>query len=109
MARAHRAATAAASACLRWGDYSGMALDPNGCAFWMTDEYLATSGLNTLTRIGSFAYPSCTTIGNGTLSGTVTDGSSPIAGATVRLGSEDSDDGWQRPLLVQRPGRHVSV
>ena len=29
------------SACIRWGDYSGMALDPNGCEFWETDEYYA--------------------------------------------------------------------
>jgi hypothetical protein len=75
------------SACIRWGDYSGMALDPNGCEFWTTGEYFATTGLNFLTRIGSFHYPNCTTVGNGTLSGTVTDGTNPIAGATVTLGS----------------------
>ncbi|HTS73439.1 MAG TPA: carboxypeptidase regulatory-like domain-containing protein, partial [Gaiellaceae bacterium] len=75
------------STCIRWGDYSGMALDPNGCEFWMTEEYYTTSGLNDLTRIGSFHYPSCTTVGNGTLSGTVTDGSNPISGATVSLGN----------------------
>jgi hypothetical protein len=75
------------SACIRWGDYSGMALDPNGCEFWTTGEYFATTGLNFLTRIGSFHYPNCTTVGNGTLSGTVTDGTNPIAGATVALGS----------------------
>ena len=75
------------SACTRWGDYSGMALDPNGCEFWMSGEYYATTGLNHQTRIGSFHYPGCTTVGNGTLSGTVTDGTSPISGATVALGS----------------------
>ena len=75
------------SACTRWGDYSGMALDPNGCEFWMSGEYYATTGLNHQTRIGSFHYPGCTTVGNGTLSGTVTDGTSPISGATVTLGS----------------------
>ena len=48
------------SACIRWGDYSGMALDPNGCEFWMTGEYYATTGLNHQTRIGSFHYPGCT-------------------------------------------------
>ena len=64
-----------------------MALDPNGCEFWMTGEYYATTGLNDLTRIGSFHYPGCTPVGNGTLSGTVTDGTNPIAGATVTLGS----------------------
>ena len=76
-----------ASACLRWGDYTGMALDPNGCAFWMTNEYYATNGLNFHTRIGAFTFPSCTPVGNGTLSGTVTDGTNPIPGATVSLGS----------------------
>ena len=65
------------SACIRWGDYSGMALDPNGCEFWMTDEYYAMTGLNHQTRIGSFHYPGCTPVGNGTLSGTVTDGGEP--------------------------------
>ncbi len=75
------------AACIRWGDYSGVALDPNGCEFWMTGEYYATTGLNDLTRIGSFHYPGCTPVGNGTLSGTVTDGTNPIAGAVVSLGS----------------------
>ncbi len=64
-----------------------MALDPNGCEFWTTGEYFATTGLNHQTRIGSFHYPGCTTVGNGTLSGTVTDGTNPIAGAVVTLGS----------------------
>ncbi|HET7760074.1 MAG TPA: carboxypeptidase-like regulatory domain-containing protein [Gaiellaceae bacterium] len=76
------------AACTRWGDYSGMSLDPNGCEFWMTGEYYATTGLNDLTRIGSFKLnPACTPVGNGTLSGTVTDGTNPVAGATVSLGS----------------------
>ena len=42
--------------------------------------------MNHQTRIGSFHYPGCTTVGNGTLSGTVTDGSNPISGATLALG-----------------------
>jgi putative transposon-encoded protein len=75
------------AACTRWGDYSGMALDPNGCKFWLTNEYYAVTGLNDQTRIGAFHFPGCTPVGNGTLSGTVTDGTNPIAGATVALGS----------------------
>ena len=75
------------AACVRWGDYSGMALDPNGCQFWMSGEYYATTGLNHQTRIGAFHYPGCTNIGNGTLSGTVTDGANPISGAAIALGS----------------------
>jgi hypothetical protein len=78
------------SACARWGDYSAMTLDPNGCTFWYTNEYYAVDGLNDLTRIGSFAFPSCTPVGaGGTLSGTVTAtvGGAPISGATVTFGS----------------------
>ncbi len=78
------------STCIRWGDYSGMTLDPDGCTFWMTNEYYAVNGLNFLTRIGSFSYPSCTPAGaGGTLSGTVTAtvGGAPIVGATVTLGA----------------------
>jgi hypothetical protein len=75
--------------CTRWGDYSAMTLDPDGCTFWYTNMYYAVDGLNHLTRVGAFALPGCTTVGNGTLTGTVTNSVStaPIAGATVALGS----------------------
>ncbi|HLX09890.1 MAG TPA: carboxypeptidase regulatory-like domain-containing protein [Thermoanaerobaculia bacterium] len=78
------------AACIRWGDYTGLTLDPDGCTFWLTNEYYAADGLSFLTRIGSFSYPSCTPVGaGGTLSGTVTAtvGGAPITGATVSLGS----------------------
>src|SRR6185436_10230798 len=29
------------SACTRWGDYSAMTLDPDGCTFWYTNMYFA--------------------------------------------------------------------
>jgi hypothetical protein len=48
------------AACERWGDYSAMTLDPNGCTFWYTNEYYADLSLNHHTRIGSFRYPGCT-------------------------------------------------
>jgi hypothetical protein len=49
------------SPCHRWGDYSAMTLDPDGCTFWYTNEYYATSGLDDQTRIGKFRLgPSCT-------------------------------------------------
>jgi hypothetical protein len=76
--------------CTRWGDYSAMSLDPNGCTFWFTSEYYATDGLNDLTRIGSFNLPGCTAVGaGGALQGTVTAtaGGAPISGATVALGA----------------------
>jgi hypothetical protein len=77
------------SPCTRWGDYSAMSLDPDGCTFWYTNEYYGVDGLSDLTRIGSFAFPQCTPVGSGgTVSGTVTDNSSnPLSGATVALGS----------------------
>lgn len=80
----------AGSTCARWGEYSAMTLDPDGCTFWMTGEYYAADGLNYQTRIGSFSYPSCTPVGaGGTVSGVVTAavGGAPLNGATVSLGS----------------------
>jgi hypothetical protein len=55
----------------RWGDYSAMTLDPNGCDFWYTSEYYATTSNNWQTRIGSFRLnPNCGT--TGTQSQTIT-------------------------------------
>jgi len=82
------------SPCTRWGDYSAMSLDPNGCTFWYTNEYYGVDGLNDLTRIGSFAFPQCTPVGaGGTVSGTVTDSvtTNPISGAKVLLGSRTTN------------------
>lgn len=78
------------SSCIRWGDYSAMTLDPDGCTFWYTNMYYAVNGLNFLTRIGSFGFSGCTQAGSGgTVQGTVTAavGGTPISGATVALGS----------------------
>ncbi|HXD82953.1 MAG TPA: carboxypeptidase-like regulatory domain-containing protein [Rudaea sp.] len=85
--------TQATSSYNRWGDYSAMTLDPDGCTFWYTNEYYATNSVNWQTRVGSFTYPSCTPVGGGgTLSGTVTDTttSNPIIGATVMLGNRSA-------------------
>src|SRR6185436_7698013 len=73
-----------------WGRQSAMTLDPDGCTFWYTNEYYAANGINYQTRIGSFAFPSCTPVAaGGTISGTVTStpGGAPVAGATVQLGA----------------------
>jgi hypothetical protein len=45
----------------RWGDYSGMTIDPtDDCTFWYTTEYIkATGSFNWSTRVGSFKFPSC--------------------------------------------------
>jgi len=75
----------------RWGDYSAMSLDPDGCTFWFTNEYYATVGGNWQTRIGSFNYgPSaCMLVATGNVSGTVTAtvGGAPIVGAAISFGS----------------------
>jgi hypothetical protein len=80
-----------ASACIRWGDYSAMSLDPDGCTFWYTNMYYAADGLNHQTRIASFGpFSGCTPVGaGGTLSGTVTatTGGAAIQGATVQFGT----------------------
>jgi uncharacterized repeat protein (TIGR01451 family) len=109
--------------CTRWGDYASMSLDPDGCTFWFTSEYYATTGLNHQTRVGSFKYAQCTTIGNGTISGTVTanPGGSPIAGATVTLGSRTTTTdvngnysfsvpaGTYPAMTASFPGRNVAT
>jgi hypothetical protein len=73
----------------RWGDYSTMTLDPDGCTFWFTSEYYAVNGTDWQTRIGSFKFPGCTNVTSGTVMGTVSAsvGGAPISGATVALGS----------------------
>ncbi len=78
--------------CTRWGDYSAMTLDPDGCTFWYTSQYYAVSGLNHLTRIGSFKLTGCTPVGaGGTISGkATTDGTTAISGATIVLGSRST-------------------
>jgi hypothetical protein len=48
----------------RWGDYSAMTIDPDGCTFWYTGEYYdahptTKAADDWLTRIGSFTLPGC--------------------------------------------------
>jgi len=45
----------------RWGDYSGMAVDPTTpCRFWYTNQYYNTdSAVNWKTVVGAFTMPSC--------------------------------------------------
>lgn len=96
--------TASQLSSTRWGDYSSMTLDPDGCTFWYTTEY-ATGLDNTTvdptsfnkrwkTKFGSIpALPGCVPVGaGGTVSGTVTvnPGGAPIAGATVNLSARSA-------------------
>jgi hypothetical protein len=44
----------------RWGDYSGMSVDPvDDCTFWYTNEYYPVTGKSWHTRIASFKFPTC--------------------------------------------------
>lgn len=56
------AGTASQTISERWGDYSGMTVDPvDDCTFWYTTEYgLAGNGGFPGTRIASFSFDSCT-------------------------------------------------
>jgi hypothetical protein len=87
--------TASQTGINRWGDYSSMTLDPDGCTFWYTSEYAnpadQTFNHRWLTKFGSIpAFSGCVPVGaGGTISGTVTvnPGGAPISGATVNLGA----------------------
>jgi hypothetical protein len=51
----------------RWGDYSAMTIDPDGCTFWYTGEYYDAQPTTKadddwLTRIGSFTLPGCSSV-----------------------------------------------
>jgi hypothetical protein len=49
------------AACTRWGDYSALTVDPvDDCTFWYANMYYPVQGGNWVTRIGSFAFHSCT-------------------------------------------------
>src|SRR2546422_3644197 len=86
-----------ASANNRWGDYSAMTIDPDGCTFWYTTEYYASpqpttlAGDNWQTRIGSFKFVSCTP-NPATLQGDVTDSATHngIRGATITAGANST-------------------
>lgn len=79
----------------RWGDYTALTVDPaDDCTFWYTNEYYtaasqALSSVGWLTRIASFKFPSCTSLPQGTLQGTVTDSSTsdPISDVLVQVSS----------------------
>ena len=93
----------------RWGDYSSMVTDPTDeCTFWYTTEYIETTGLATWqTRIGAFKFPSCSIGPTGSLEGTVSDGTNPIAGATVTAGAASTTDGRRGALQLRAAGRHL--
>src|SRR5258708_16833656 len=90
--------TASQTGINRWGDYSAMTLDPDGCTFWYTNEYAnpadQTFNHRWLTKFGNIpGFPGCTPVGaGGTVSGTVTTnpGGTPISDATLLLGARSA-------------------
>ncbi len=68
----------------RWGDYSGLAIDPvDDCTFWYTNQYLPANGsANWNTRIASFSFPACTASLN-----PVTFAPTSLSFATTNIGS----------------------
>jgi len=83
ISRATQSGVCGTGICTRWGDYSAMTLDPDGCTFWYTNEYYATTGLNWQTRIGAFRFASCTPIGSVPTVAGVVPSSGPAGGGTV--------------------------
>ncbi len=76
----------------RWGDYSGMTVDPaDDCTFWMTNEYRTSAnngnGFFWNTRVGKFKFAGCTAVQKGTIQGTITNcaGGAPLQGAVIAL------------------------
>jgi len=71
----------------RWGDYTGMSVDPSDdCTFWYVNEYYSSQANggagNWQTRIGSFSFPSCTNAPAATLTPSSVAFNSQLVGTT---------------------------
>ena len=74
----------------RWGDYSGMTLDPvDQCTFFYTNEYLPTDGeFNWATKVSTYKFAACVPAPAwGTVTGTVISlpSRAPLSGVLVTL------------------------
>ncbi|HKM46889.1 MAG TPA: choice-of-anchor D domain-containing protein [Terriglobales bacterium] len=74
----------------RWGDYTAMVVDPaDDCTFWYVDQYEKANGVfNWSTNIGSFAFTSCSSSPDFSLTAaptavTITQGSQGTSTITV--------------------------
>lgn len=92
--------------CDRWGDYTGMTVDPDGCTFWYLGEYSDGGASNWSTHVGSFKFSSCSVQSSinldrgtytctGSLTVTVTDttriSAATVSGATSLTTAGDSE------------------
>ncbi|MEO7539288.1 MAG: carboxypeptidase regulatory-like domain-containing protein [Pyrinomonadaceae bacterium] len=101
----------------RWGDYSGMSVDPvDDCTFWMTGQYYTLesqqfSDFTWLTRIGAFKFPECTAAPRAIITGRVTNALTglPIANArvTARESSRSSDGNGAYGNMAVLPGSYT--
>src|SRR5438876_3436365 len=105
--------TCGSSTCTRWGDYSSMSVDPvDDCTFWYTNMYFPVKGLNWVTRIGSFRFPTCSVSPTPTPTPTVTPGGSstptpsptPTATATATLTPTPTPAPGPAVMLSPPPG-----
>ncbi len=79
----------------RWGDYSGLSVDPvDDCTFWITNQYYSLaseqeSDFGWLTRIGKFRFAECSDQATTRIIGDVRNAvtSAPISGAVVEIDS----------------------
>ena len=96
------------AACTRWGDYSGMALDPNGCDVLGDRRVLRRRPAST-TRRGSARSTTRAARRSATARSRAPSptGATRSSGATVTLGSRTTTTERERQLLVHasRPGR----
>ena len=44
----------------RWGDYSSMTIDLDGCTFWYVNQYYTTTRFHWSTRVASLKFNACT-------------------------------------------------
>jgi hypothetical protein len=103
----------------RWGDYSGMSVDPlNDCDFWITNQYYTLesqeeSDFGWLTQIGYFRFPECVSQIPMRFNGSVTNAvnGQPIGGATVSIEAAYSRttnmSGAYSDLLVPQPATYT--
>ncbi len=91
----------------RWGDYSGMTIDPvDDCTFWYTTEYLKSSGtFNWSTRIGSFKFPGCTGGPSYTVTPSVSGGNGTISPSTPQTVNYDATTSF---TLTPSTGYHIA-
>ncbi|HNB51723.1 MAG TPA: hypothetical protein PK530_07260, partial [Anaerolineales bacterium] len=80
----------------RWGDYTGMTIDPDGTTFWYLGEYSKNTGTSSGrwgTYIGSFSYPDCGSVSNPQVQLTKTVGTDPgICAATNAITVTEGTD-----------------